>query len=101
VKFEHWHFNSDFVCGDTIDRYPILDWSWFYNPRSFDYGFRNIEGRNRHGFTGKYYKIFNFELILFRHAFGFRIEWAHGETTPEDAKAQYHARIKERNNGKV
>ena len=89
MKFEHWHFNSSAACGNTIDRYPILDWQSFYNPKNYEFYHRK--------FTGKYYRVFSFSLVLFRHEFGMRFEWGHGQTTPELARKEYHERPTARN----
>ena len=93
MKFEHWHLTEGYASeGDT--RLPILDWYYFYNPRHYEYRWAGVR---KNGFTGKYYKIFSFTFIIFRHEFGFRTEFGHGEMLPEEAYRAYHDRIKERN----
>lgn len=81
-KFEHWHLGSD-----TLYPYSILDWSYHYNLKTFEFKQRN--------FTGKFYNLFSFRLAVARHEFGFRLEWGFGTTTPELAYREYHDRIKQ------
>lgn len=88
MKFDRWIYDSSVLMGQEIERYPILDWHGYHAKRIFEY-----RGRN---FTGKYYNILTFSLILFRHEFGFSIEYGHGETTPDLAKTEYHARRRAR-----
>lgn len=93
MKFEHWHLTEGYASeGDT--RLPILDWNWFYDDCHYEYRWAGVR---KNGFTGRYWKIFSFSLIVFRHEFGFRVEFGYKETTPELAFRGYHDRIKERN----
>jgi hypothetical protein len=94
VKFDWHHFDSSVIIGETIERYPILDWKGFYNPRAFVYG--RLPNQHRHGFTGEYYKAAHFAIVLFRHEFGFSLEWGHGKMSPEQAKTEYHAQRRAR-----
>lgn len=86
MKFDFYHYGSDVVIGDTIERLPILDWRFWYAPRNF-------EVKNRK-FTGKYNSVFFVSIVVFRYAFCLRIKLNEGETTSELAKKEYHNRIK-------
>lgn len=92
MKIERWHFDKDY-SSEEEKPLPVLDWSWYYIDRHFDYRWAGV---GQIGFTGKYYKIFSFSFVIFRHEFGFRVEYGYGEMTPEQAFRAYHDRIKER-----
>lgn len=90
IKFDSWHISGAHLEYEA-GRYPILDWSAFYAPKHIEYKYNGVL---QSGFTGRYWKIFSVRLYLFRHEFGFRIEWNFGQMSSEEAYAEYHGRFK-------
>lgn len=92
-KFDFYHFGSDLISGDTLDRLPILDWDGWYNPKHFEY---RHSGPRKNGFTGKYNSTLYASIVIARYKFCLRIDFAFGTTTPELAFRGYHDRTKAR-----
>lgn len=91
LKFDFYHFGSETVVGDTIDRLPILDWHGWYGKKLFEHRYK---GPRQNGFTGVYNSTLFASITIFRHQFNFRLDFAFGQTTPELAYNEYHNRIK-------
>lgn len=67
MKFDYYSYDSDVVIGDTIDKLPLLDIKFSYNPKMLEV--------KKGKFTGKVYKWIYLCIILFRRAYVLRISF--------------------------
>ena len=86
MKYEFYSFDSSTAIGETIERYPILDWEGWYAPKAFEFKHRN--------FSGDYHSVLFWSITLLRRKFCLRIEFNHGKVSPEQAYTEHHARRK-------
>jgi hypothetical protein len=93
MKFYYSHYDSSCAEGETIDRYPILDWNGYYISKAFEYA-RLDDKTYKRGFTGRYNKYLYCSITILRHKFVFTFDWGFGNMDPEQAKNEYHARRK-------
>jgi hypothetical protein len=91
MKYEFHHSTTNYNALDEDEKYPILDWGYFYNKTVYEWQRSEFKLRERKtGFTGKTHSYLMIKIILFRHCFSFSWEFNFKQITSEQAYKGYH-----------
>lgn len=90
MKYDFFHYRNH-VDSEAGERYPILDWKFFYDANNYEQSYSSRRTKGNHGFTGKVTSVLTIHLYLFRHQLYFNFKWNVRQISPEQAFNDYHS----------
>lgn len=85
MKFSCWKNDLDYCYGDTITRWPILDWQFYYQHRMFVPS-HLTENLSDPKYTGECFSYLSGTLYLFRRSWCLQLRFYYRQYPPESVE---------------